>query len=408
MKRASRLTNLTLLVAVCLFFAWCGGCEPPLQNLENRLAKVRDMRLPIDARAGIILPLDKQDNRIWSGNWFGVLLLDNSASLVDAAKEVFGKIFKEVNVSGKIVDPHFLIKVNPNTKVHGPVYEAVVDCEITYGNNDALGTYKAEETEVTMVVEQAGLDRAYRKAFGAIVVQMLDDPNMAKAIARGANETKAKKTAVDTQQESEYKYFVDGVVTIEMKKKVQWATSPLSGNGSGFFIDTKGTILTNSHVVKDSNKMYSAKVLYKNKEYDFDVLASDEWNDLALIRPKGLTKSPKLSVMLNGYSVAVGDDVIVVGSPITKELERTVSKGIISAFRDIQGYKMIQTDAAINPGNSGGPLVHLKTQRVIGVVIGVIKGMRWDQGQGLGFAVPAETIHEFLAKHRDKYQPSAD
>ena len=307
-------------------------------------------------------------------------------------------------MSGKITDPHFIIRINPSVKAdfYWATYEVILDCEIVYGTGETLGTYKAQAKEAGLGVDQSVVDKAYHRAFGNIVTQMLDDPTMAKTIARGADETKIKKTVDTTQEASEYKDFVDGVVTVEMKKKVQWATSPLEFHGSGFFIDNKGTILTNGHVVKDANKMDSAKVLYKNKEYDFEVLAKDIWSDLALIRAKGLTDTHKLGIIPKGYPIAVGEDVIVVGSPMAKELERSVSKGIISAFREIQGYKLIQTDAAINPGNSGGPLVHLNTQKVIGVI------RLTRAGEGLGFAIPAETIHEFLAKNHDKYKSSAD
>ena len=400
----SGFTTLVLAL-VCLFIVCCGGCQPPLQKLNARMAQVKDMKLPIDARAEIILPLDKQDSRFVSGYGYGARLLDNSDSLVKAGKEVFGKVFKEVDVSGKVTDPHFIIRINPEAKanINMGSFAATVDCEILYGSGETLGTYKAEASEMGMSVDQSVVDKTYLKGLGDVAIAMLDDPAMVRAIARGADDTKIRKTAKDaTEDASEYKEFVDGVVTIEMKKKVGWATSALDYHGSGFFIDNSGTILTNSHVVKDVNKMDFAKVMYKDKEYDFNVVASDAWSDLAIIKVKGMTDTAKLGIMPRGYPIAVGDDVIVVGSPMAKELERTVSKGIISAFRDIQGSKLIQTDAAINPGNSGGPLVHLRTQKVIGVIRAT------GRGEGLGFAIPPEVIHEFLAKHRDKYQSSAN
>jgi S1-C subfamily serine protease len=400
----SGFTTLVLAV-VCLFFVWCGGCQPPLQKLNARLAQVKDMKLPIDARAEIILPLDKTGSRFMSGYGYGRRLLDNSDSLVKAGKEVFGKVFKEVDASGKVTDPHFIIRISPESRAdfYMGKFGATVDCEILYGSGETLGSYKADEEEMGMQVDQSVVDKTYLRVLGDIAIAMLNDPAMVRAIASGADDTKIKKTAkAATEDASEYKEFVNGVVTIEMKKKVEWATSALDFHGSGFFIDSNGTILTNSHVVKDVNKMDFAKVIYKDKEYDFNVVASDAWSDLAIIKVKGMTNTAKLGILPKGYPIAVGDDVVVVGSPMAKELERTVSKGIVSAFRDIQGSKLIQTDAAINPGNSGGPLVHLSTQKVIGVIRAT------GRGEGLGFAIPPEVIHEFLARHRDKYQSSAN
>ncbi len=395
----SGITTLSA-AAVCLFLIWNAGCEPPLQKYNARLAQVKDLKLPIDARAEIVLPLDKLDSRFISRVGYGARLLDNSDSVIKGAKEVFGKIFKQVDVSGKITDPHYIIRINPEADADFAMstFSAKLDCEIIYGSGETLGTYKAEASEMGMSVDQSVVDKTYLKGLGDIAIQMLDDPKVKDAIAKGADEARVKKTVKQAQQEaSEYREYVDGVVTIEMKKRYDWATSPIEFHGSGFFIDDKGTILTNSHVVKDVNKMDFAKVMYQDKEYDFEVLASDAWSDLAIIRAKNLTNTPKLGILPRGYPIAVGDDVIVVGSPMAKELERTVSKGIISAFRDIQGSKLIQTDAAVNPGNSGGPLVHLSTQRVIGVIRAT------GRGQGLGFAIPPEVIHEFLAKCRDKY-----
>jgi S1-C subfamily serine protease len=404
MKTASSLTKRIMFAIFCFTFACFCGCQSPVQNLNKRLAQVDTMSLPINARAEIMLPLDKQDSKFVSGYGYGVRLLDNSASLIKAAKEDFGRVFKDVEASEKISEPHFIIKVNPDVKAdfYWATFEVTLDCEIAYGSGEHIASYKAHAKEVGFVIDQSVVDKTYLKAFGDIVIQMLDDPTMSGIIAQGPDSTKTKQITDTIQEASEYSDLVEGVVTIEMKKKVNWATSPLEMHGSGFFIDSDGTILTNNHVIKDINTADSAKVLYKNNEYNFVVVARDPWSDLALVKVKGFDNTPKLSIMLKNYPVAVGDEVVVVGSPLAKELERSVSRGIISAFRDIHGVRLIQTDAAVNGGNSGGPLVHLKTRKVIGV-------MRLaGSGEGLGFAVPADTIHEFLAKNRDKYVSSVN
>lgn len=404
MKTTSGLTKWIIYPIFCLAFVCFYGCKSPLRNLDKRLAQANTMLLPIDARVEIMLPLDKQDSKFISGYGYGARLLDNSASLVKAAKEDFGRVFKNVEASGKISEPHFVIKINPETNAdfYWGTFEVTLNCEIAYGNGEYIASYKAHAKKVGLAVDQSVVDKTYLKAVGDIVIQMLDDPTMSGILTRGPDTTKIKNITDVVQESSEYSDLVSSVVTIELEKKVNWATSPIEMHGSGFFIDSDGTILTNNHVIKDMDSADSAKVLYKNNEYDFLIMAQDPWSDLALIRAKGLTGTQRLSIMLKGYPVTVGDEVVVVGSPVAKELERSVSRGIISAFRDIHGFRLIQTDAAVNPGNSGGPLVHLETRKVIGV-------MRFGGGgEGLGFAVPADTIHEFLAKNRDKYVPSTN
>jgi serine protease Do len=83
-------------------------------------------------------------------------------------------------------------------------------------------------------------------------------------------------------------------------------------------------------------------------------------------------------------------------------LERTVTEGIVSTkTRPIQGELYLQTTTQINPGNSGGPLFNLR-----GEVVGVTN-MKLAFGEGLGFAIPIQTVKSFLA-HRDAYAYDTD
>ncbi len=99
---------------------------------------------------------------------------------------------------------------------------------------------------------------------------------------------------------------------------------------------------------------------------------------------------------------SVGDEVIAIGSPLGEGLERSISQGIVSSIRLIDGIKVIQTDAAINPGSSGGPLIHLASKRVLGVVTLGARG-----ADGIGFAVPSDTIQGFLRAHMKNGSSSA-
>ncbi|MGE5582732.1 MAG: S1C family serine protease [Bacillota bacterium] len=173
--------------------------------------------------------------------------------------------------------------------------------------------------------------------------------------------------------------------------------APSQGLGSGFFFKEGGYILTNAHVVagaksievtlKDEKTPLSAKLIGIDQELDIAVIKIDSSNKLTPLK------------LGNSETARVGDWVIAIGNPYG--LDHTVTVGIISAKgrpvmagKDAGAYQsyenMIQTDAAINPGNSGGPLLNMA-----GEVIG-INSLVSATGQGLGFAIPINSVQEVL------------
>lgn len=137
----------------------------------------------------------------------------------------------------------------------------------------------------------------------------------------------------------------------------------LYGTGSGVVVSKYGHILTNHHVVKDATRV---SVSYEDKEVSAEVVASDASLDIAVLLAPGL----ELPAVPLGDSdqLQVGEYAIVIGNPLGKEFERTVTVGYVSALgREVQDRvsdrygryatvknQMIQVDAAINQGNSGG------------------------------------------------------
>jgi len=157
--------------------------------------------------------------------------------------------------------------------------------------------------------------------------------------------------------------------------------------GSGFLVSKDGKIVTNLHVIMD---MKTASVRLSNGDI-FDslyVLATDERRDLAIIQVPGFDL-PVLELG-NSDAVAVGEPLVIVGSPLG--LEGSVTAGILSSVRDTgDGFRVLQTDAAVNPGNSGGPLVDNKGQ-AIGVV-----SFRLLSAEGLSFAIPINYVRGLLS-----------
>ncbi|MFA7253676.1 MAG: trypsin-like peptidase domain-containing protein [Patescibacteria group bacterium] len=184
----------------------------------------------------------------------------------------------------------------------------------------------------------------------------------------------------------------NSVVSITQKSTVQTilGSYETQAAGTGFIITSDGLILTNKHVVSDTNGTYTV-IMRDGKTYDAKVQSLDPVNDLAVIK----VEARNLPVVELGDSdqLQVGQWVITVGNALG-QFQNTVTSGIISAKgRKIDASSasgsssetlsdLLQTDAAINSGNSGGPLVNLAGQ-VIGINTAVASG-----AQGIGFAIP--------------------
>jgi len=155
--------------------------------------------------------------------------------------------------------------------------------------------------------------------------------------------------------------------------------------GSGFFINKEGDIITNRHVLQDASRAEIKTA--DGKVYPVThVVAEDKGGDIIrisidippnVVKPLSLSRSP----------CRVGERVIVIGSPLG--LAQTVSDGIISAIRLTPQYgKIIQITAPISEGSSGSPIVNMK-----GEVIGVAT-FQISEGQNINFAIPGERVEK--------------
>jgi serine protease Do len=162
--------------------------------------------------------------------------------------------------------------------------------------------------------------------------------------------------------------------------------------GTGFIIDQKGFILTNNHVVEQTDEIRVRTA--DGKEFAAKIVGRDPMTDLALIRIKSDT--PFIPLTLGDSNrLEVGDWVIAIGNPFG--LGNTVTAGIVSAkYRQIGAGaydNFIQTDTPINLGNSGGPLLNTN-----GEVIGINTAIFSQSGGsvGIGFAIPINMVKDLL------------
>ncbi|OHC74453.1 MAG: serine protease [Rhodospirillales bacterium RIFCSPLOWO2_12_FULL_58_28] len=168
--------------------------------------------------------------------------------------------------------------------------------------------------------------------------------------------------------------------------------------GSGFFIDAKGHVITNNHVIADSDEI--TVILQDNTRLKAEVVGRDPKTDIAVLKVDPIEGMVHADFG-ESDDARVGDWVIAIGNPFG--LGGTVTAGIISArHRDINSGPyddFIQTDASINRGNSGGPMFNIE-----GKVIGINSAIYSPSGGsvGIGFAIPsatAESVIKQLIKH---------
>jgi len=158
----------------------------------------------------------------------------------------------------------------------------------------------------------------------------------------------------------------------------------MEAQGSGFFIDNKGHVVTNNHVVDDATRVRVR--LNDGEEVSAEVVGTDPETDLAVLKIDSKKKYPYVQ-FAEDVNLRVGDWVVAVGNPFG--LSGTVTSGIVSAIGRDGGQftDFIQIDAPINRGNSGGPTFDLK-----GRVVGVNTAIYSTTGGsvGIGFAIPAK------------------
>jgi serine protease Do len=170
----------------------------------------------------------------------------------------------------------------------------------------------------------------------------------------------------------------------EAAKALEGTVVVYSGNamGSAFFISPSGLLLTAAHVMASPRAQVR---LRDGTKRTVRLLRTAPKVDAALLYVPGLKQSPCLGLSKPPH--ALGSEVYAIGTPASDELAFSLTRGIISGQRVIDGGDLLQTDASVNPGNSGGPLIDAQG-RALAIVSWKVAG---HDVEGLAFGVPVET-----------------
>jgi Do/DeqQ family serine protease len=245
-------------------------------------------------------------------------------------------------------------------------YSALID-------NKEKNTFLQEKQPVSMVNLKAGLDSSTDFTFAA---------------EKTVNAVVNVKTQSTVQYRNPiYEFFYGDRVPSEEE--------PVTGIGSGVIISADGYIVTNNHVIENSEKV--SVTLNDKREFDAKVIGMDHSTDLALLKID--TEGLPFITFGNSDALKVGEWVLAVGNPFN--ISSTVTAGIVSAKGRSMGiigdnYRIesfIQTDASVNRGNSGGALVNLK-----GEMIGINTAILSPTGGnvGISFAIPSSIVEKVV------------
>lgn len=174
------------------------------------------------------------------------------------------------------------------------------------------------------------------------------------------------------------KDVINGVVTVETEHSF----------GSGAILSSNGYIVTNYHVIGSAEKIYVKQG--KDKKILAEKIKINKDYDLALLKVNG--ENFKALHLGNSDGSAIGDEIYAAGTPLDKTLGQTITRGIISGYRNWNGVNFIQNDVSINSGNSGGPLLNQQ-----GHIVGITTMKLVGKGiEGISFGIPANVVKEVL------------
>jgi len=229
---------------------------------------------------------------------------------------------------------------------------------------------------------------------GLVYHEMSQDLNSLESQIENQNDAKTQIVYVNGTDKSLSPIFE------KVDQSVVYIASSSSQNrsegsqGSGFVYSKRGHIITNAHVVEDSDNLEVSFTDGTTKTAE--VIGTDPYSDLAVLKVQKDNLQPLR--LGNVSDVRVGQKVAAIGNPFG--LRGSMTSGIVSQKgrslpvqqAGLEGFRIrdvIQTDASINPGNSGGPLLNTE-----GEVIGVNTAIETQTGtfSGIGFAVPASTV----------------
>lgn len=198
-------------------------------------------------------------------------------------------------------------------------------------------------------------------SFAASVHNLLADTEFLSLVKRSNGSTISTTLEKSTLIPNKRYSYSSQKEAIALAKNSTVTIRTATGHGSGFAIGDGNLILTNAHVVGEATNV---TVVTQGKiSLPAKVVQVSKSRDVALLSIEGIRLSP---LHLVTSKMDETSEVYAVGSPLNENLRGSITKGIVSGYRVIDGQQWLQSDASISPGNSGGPLLNNRGQ-VVGI-----------------------------------------
>jgi len=247
------------------------------------------------------------------------------------------------------------------------------------------------DTQGSSVIKKASDDAAWElmsDSFGFAVNNLLADPAFLNMVERSRGLAQTPEPGAGVLIDNERKNHKTLAAALNHAKQAVFTIRVAQAHGSGFAIGDGSHVLTNSHVVGESKNV--TVVTKGGVSINGRIVSASKERDVALIVVDNI-RFPFLHI--NQIAPESGEQVYAIGSPLLEELSSSVTSGIVSGTRMVDGYNWIQSDTAISPGNSGGPLLD-KNGSVVGIST---SGYEAGQSQvGLNLFIPIADALSFV------------
>lgn len=271
--------------------------------------------------------------------------------------------------------------VKINWRLLDPISGSVLYEGVTSGSHDALGSAAIKNGEG--ISFGIALSNATSNLLSDLVFSEHLKPIDLKSIVAKFDE----KISVIVQYGDGFGDFQNQAESLKEKSVI---IKTKDGHGSGVIIAAAGYVLTNAHVVGQEENV---EVVVAGKQTKGKVVRRETVRDVALIKIEDSSFHSSGVKIAHNYP-GIGQEIYVIGTPLAVSNSQTITKGIVSATREMQGLKYIQTDAAINAGNSGGPVFNEKGELVALTVAGIFT--REGASVNINYLIPIDDAFKFL------------
>ena len=280
------------------------------------------------------------------------------------------------------------------------IWKSVSSNEVFFkGENDRIFLiYKKEEKFICKIIRSTKLDPGRdfcNLTKGSKSLYYETESNLTFNLANTFNEISSNQCIIKEVMPCDSYVRIWPEVYTSSSSQNQSGSKTVSSSGTAFFVNKKGNIVTNFHVVEGCNDQ--SKIMYKDKEYSAKLIASDKKLDLALLKAD-LNNKVYLKF---SYDPEKMQKIYAAGYPFGKYLSDDLkfTDGIISSLKGFEdNTNQLQISAAINPGNSGGPVINQSGELVGVAVSGLDKGST----EGINFAIKSEAVKTFLIANKIK------